>query len=319
MQRNLKAYHGRTGAGDRLIRAVGSATVNTSAPLADTVEARARLVQRADDMAAHTEGSPHIHHFGIIRESETVVPATAASYFTAELFGRPVPRGFATELMEASAADKAAVAWARKHLRSARSDALAEDATAALEEAASQIDALADAEGKHAPVDGLSKPAFFGRLILAVAFVLLVCFVTPRFTFGSWRSGVVNAGEPLITAATVLISPTGMGEGSVYPDALWDISAVPTATFTGAALLGFLAAAATVLAPKFASAAFAIRGVRTRGQTRRRATALRKEAARIAEGGGEAACWITGNEEGPVPVARDTSAFIAKTRARRHP
>lgn len=148
------------------------------------------------------------------------------------------------------------------------SDALAEDATAALEEAASQIDALADAEGKHAPVDGLSKPAFFGRLILAVAFVLLVCFVTPRFTFGSWRSGVVNAGEPLITAATVLISPTGMGEGSVYPDALWDISAVPTATFTGAALLGFLAAAATVLAPKFASAAFAIRGVRTRGQTR---------------------------------------------------
>lgn len=124
----------------------------------------------------------------------------------------------------------------------------------------------------------------------------------------------MNAGEPLITAATVLISPTGMGEGSVYPDALWDISAVPTATFTGAALLGFLAAAATVLAPKFASAAFAIRGVRTRGQTRRRATALRKEAARIAEGGGEAACWITGNEEGPVPVARDTSAFIAKTR-----
>lgn len=112
MQRNLKAYHGRTGAGDRLIRAVGSATVNTSAPLADTVEARARLVQRADDMAAHTEGSPHIHHFGIIRESETVVPATAADYFTAELFGRPVPRGFATELMETSAADKAAVAWA---------------------------------------------------------------------------------------------------------------------------------------------------------------------------------------------------------------
>lgn len=111
VQRNLKAYHGRTGAGDRLIRAVGSATVNTSAPLADTVEARARLVQRADDMAAHTEGSPHIHHFGIIRESETVVPATAAGYFTAELFGRPVPRGFATELMEASAADKAAVAW----------------------------------------------------------------------------------------------------------------------------------------------------------------------------------------------------------------
>ena len=221
--------------------------------------------------------------------------------------------------MEASAADKAAVAWARKHLRGARSDTLAEDAVAALEEAASQIDALADAEGKHAPVDGLSKPAFFGRLVLAVAFVLLVCFVTPRFTFGSWKNGVVNAGEPLITAATVLISPTGMGEGSVYPDALWDISAVPTATFTGAALLGFLAAAATVLAPKFASAAFAIRGVRTRGQTRRRATALRKEAARIAEGGGEAACWITGNEEGPVPVARDTSAFIAKTRARRHP
>lgn len=319
VQRNLKAYHGRTGAGDRLIRAVGSATVNTSAPLADTVEARARLVQRADDMAAHTEGSPHIHHFGIIRESETVVPATAAGYFTAELFGRPVPRGFATELMEASAADKAAVAWARKHLRGARGDALAEDATAALEEAASQIDALADAEGKHAPVDGLSKPAFFGRLVLAVAFVLLVCFVTPRFTFGSWKNGVVNAGEPLATAATVLISPTGMGENSVYPDALWDISSVPTATFTGAALLGFLAAAATVLAPKFASAAFAIRGVRTRGQTRRRATALRKEAARIAEGGGEAACWITGNEEGPVPVARDTSAFIAKTRARRHP
>ena len=146
-----------------------------------------------------------------------------------------------------------------------------------------------------------------------------MCFVTPRFTFGSWKNGVVNAGEPLATTATVLISPTGMGENSVYPDALWDISAVPTATFTGAALLGFLAAAATVLAPKFASAAFAIRGVRTRGQTRRRATALRKEAARIAEGGGEAACWITGNEEGPVPVARDTSAFIAKTRARRHP
>lgn len=106
--------------------------------------------------------------------------------------------------------------------------------------------------------------------------------VTPRFTFGSWKNGVVNAGEPLATAATVLISPTGMGENSVYPDALWDISSVPTATFTGAALLGFLAAAATVLAPKFASAAFAIRGVRTRGQTRRRATALRKEAARIA-------------------------------------
>ena len=142
------------------------------------------------------------------------------------------------------------MAWARKHLRGARGDALAEDATAALEEAASQIDALADAEGKHAPVDGLSKPAFFGRLVLAVAFVLLVCFVTPRFTFGSWKNGVVNAGEPLATAATVLISPTGMGENSVYPDALWDISSVPTATFTGAALLGFLAAAATVLAPQ---------------------------------------------------------------------
>lgn len=319
VQRNLKSYHGRTGAGDKLIRAVGDVTANASAPLAATVEARTRLVQRADDMAAHTEASPHIHHFGIVRESETVVPATAAGYFTAELFGRPVPRGFVAELMEASAADKAAVTEARKHLRGARAGAVAEDAAAALEEAASQIDALADAEGKHAPVDGLSKPAFFGRLVLAIAFVLLVCFVTPRFTFGSWRNGVVNAGEPLATAATVLISPTGMGEGSVYPDALWDISAVPTATFTGAALLGFLAAAATVLAPKFASAAFAIRGVRTRGQTRRRATALRKEAARIAEGGGEATCWITGDEEGPVPVARDTSAFIAKTRARRHP
>lgn len=319
VQRNLKAYHGRTGAGDRLIRAVGAATVDASAPLAEIVEARARLVQRADDMAAHTEASPHIHHFGIVRESETVVPATAAGYFTAELFGRPVPRGFVTELVEASAADKAAVVEARKHLCGDRRDALAEDAAAALEEAASQIDALADAEGKHAPVDGLSKPAFFGRLVLAVAFVLLVCFVTPRFTFGSWRNGVVNAGEPLATAATVLVSPTGMGPESVYPDALLDISTIPTATFTGLALLGFLAASATVLAPKFANAAFAIGGVRTKGQTRRRATALRKEAESIAANRGAAECWISGDEEGPVPVTRDTSAFIAKTRARRHP
>lgn len=319
VQRNLKAYHGRTGAGDRLIRAVGTATADASTPLAETVEARARLVQRADDMAAHTEASPHIHHFGIVRESETVVPATAAGYFTAELFGRPVPRGFVTELMEASAADKAAVAEARKHLRGARRDALAEDAAAALEEAASQIDALADAEGKRAPVGGLSKPAFFGRLIISIAFVLLVCFVAPRFTFGCWKNGVVNAGEPLATASTVLVSPTGMGADSVYPDALLDISAIPTATFTGLALLGFLAASATVLAPKLANAAFAIGGVRTKGQTRRRATALRKEAERILEGSGEAESWISGDEEGPVPVARDTSAFIAKTRARRHP
>lgn len=319
VQRNLKAYHGRTGAGDKLIRAVGAAKVDASAPLAETAEARARLVQHADDMAAHTEASPHIRHFGIVRESETVVPATAAGYFTAELFGRPVPRGFVTELMEASAADKGAVAEAREHNRGARSRAMAEDAAATLEEAASQIDALADAEGKRAPIDGLSKPAFFGRLVISIAFVLLVCFVAPRFTFGCWKNGVVNAGEPLATASTVLVSPTGMGADSVYPDALLDISAIPTATFTGLALLGFLAASATVLAPKLANAAFAIGGVRTKGQTRRRATALRKEAERIAAKRGAAECWISGDEEGPVPVARDTSAFIAKTRARRHP
>lgn len=319
VQRNLKAYHGRTGAGDKLIRAVGAAKVDASAPLAETAEARARLVRHADDMAAHTEASPHIRHFGIVRESETVVPATAAGYFTAELFGRPVPRGFVTELMEASAADKGAVAEAREHNRGARSRAMAEDAAATLEEAASQIDALADAEGKRAPIDGLSKPAFFGRLVISIAFVLLVCFVAPRFTFGCWKNGVVNAGEPLATASTVLVSPTGMGADSVYPDALLDISAIPTATFTGLALLGFLAASATVLAPKLANAAFAIGGVRTKGQTRRRATALRKEAERIAAKRGAAECWISGDEEGPVPVARDTSAFIAKTRARRHP
>lgn len=319
VQRNLKSYHGRTSAGDKLIRAVGAVTVDASAPLAETVEARARLVQRADDMAAHTEASPHIHHFGIVRESETVVPAAAAGYFTAELFGRPVPRGFVTELMEASAADKAAMAEARKHLRGARSHIVAENASAALEEAASQIDALADAEGKRAPIDGLSKPAFFGRLVISLAFVLLVCFVTPRFTFGCWKNGVVNAGEPLATASTVLVSPTGMGPDSVYPDALLDISTIPTATFTGLALLGFLAASATVLAPKLANAAFAIGGVRTKGQTRRRATALRKEAQDIAARRGAAECWISGDEEGPIPVARDTSAFIAKTRARRHP
>lgn len=319
VQRNLKAYHGRTGAGDKLIRAVGAAKVDASAPLAETAEARARLVQHADDMAAHTEASPHIRHFGIVRESETVVPATAAGYFTAELFGRPVPRGFVTELMEASAADAGAAAEAREHNRGARSRAMAEDAAATLEEAASQIDALADAEGKRAPIDGLSKPAFFGRLVISIAFVLLVCFVAPRFTFGCWKNGVVNAGEPLATASTVLVSPTGMGADSVYPDALLDISAIPTATFTGLALLGFLAASATVLAPKLANAAFAIGGVRTKGQTRRRATALRKEAERIAAKRGAAECWISGDEEGPVPVARDTSAFIAKTRARRHP
>lgn len=319
VQRNLKAYHGRTGAGDKLIRAVGAAKVDASAPLAETAEARARLIQHADDMAAHTEASPHIRHFGIVRESETVVPATAAGYFTAELFGRPVPRGFVTELMEASAADAGAAAEAREHNRGARSRAMAEDAAATLEEAASQIDALADAEGKRAPIDGLSKPAFFGRLVISIAFVLLVCFVAPRFTFGCWKNGVVNAGEPLATASTVLVSPTGMGADSVYPDALLDISAIPTATFTGLALLGFLAASATVLAPKLANAAFAIGGVRTKGQTRRRATALRKEAERIAAKRGAAECWISGDEEGPVPVARDTSAFIAKTRARRHP
>ncbi len=319
VQRNLKAYHGRTGAGDKLIRAVGAAKVDASAPLAETAEARARLIQHADDMAAHTEASPHIRHFGIVRESETVVPATAAGYFTAELFGRPVPRGFVTELMEASAADAGAAAEAREHNRGARSRAMAEDAAATLEEAASQIDALADAEGKRAPIDGLSKPAFFGRLVISIAFVLLVCFVAPRFTFGCWKNGVVNAGEPLATASTVLVSPTGMRADSVYPDALLDISAIPTATFTGLALLGFLAASATVLAPKLANAAFAIGGVRTKGQTRRRATALRKEAERIAAKRGAAECWISGDEEGPVPVARDTSAFIAKTRARRHP
>lgn len=319
VQRNLKSYHGRTGAGEKLIRAVGAATVDTSAPLAETSEARTRLVQRADDMAAHTEASPHIRHAGIVRESETVVPAAAAGYFTAELFGRPVPRGFISELMEASTADGEAVAWTRETCWGARSRICAEDAAAALEDAASQIDALADAEGKHSPVDGLSKPAFFSRLIVAVAFVLLVCFIMPRFTFGMWKEGVINAGEPLATASTVLISPTGMGAGSVYPDALIDVSAVPTATFGGAILLGFLAAAATVLAPKFANAFFVLRGVGTKGRTRRRATALRKEAAAIAAGKGAAEGWISGDEEGAVPVARDTSAFIAKTRARRHP
>ncbi len=319
VQRNLKRYHGRTGAGERLVQAVGDVDVSATVPLAESAQARALLAERADDMAAHTEASPHVHRFGIVRENETVVPTVAAGYFTSELFDRPVPRGFMAELMEASAADKAAVKYARSHWWGARSQECARDAAAAFEEAASQVDALADAEAKGAQIDGLSKTSYFARLIVAIAFVFLVCFVTPRLTFGCWRSGVIHAGDPLATVSTVLISPTGLGAGSVYPDALWDVSAVPTATFTGLALLGFLAAASTVLAPKLANAFFALRGVRTKGQTRRRATALRKEAARIAEGRGEAEPWIGGHEEGPIPVAKDTSAFIAKTRARRHP
>lgn len=319
VQENLRLYHGRDGAGERLVRAVAGAKVPEAAPLADSAEARAERVRRAEDLAARTEASPHLRHMGIVRASETVAPATAGGYFTAELFGRPVPRGFVAHLMEASAADAEAVAWAREMCWGARSRACAEDARAALEDAAAQIDALADAEGKHAPVGGLSKPAFFSRLIVAVAFVLLVCFITPRFTFGMWKEGVINAGEPLATASTVLISPTGMGAGSVYPDALIDVSAIPTATFGGVILLGFLAAASAVLAPKFANALFVLRGVGTKGRTRRRATALRKEAEAIAAGKGAAEGWISGNEEGAVPVARDTSAFIAKTRARRHP
>ncbi len=319
VQQNLGLYQGRTGAGDRLIRAVREATVPANAPLAETAEARAALVSAADALAARTEASPHLRHFGIVRDSETVAPTTAAGYFTGELFGRPVPRGFLTYLIEASAADKTTVKQARDRCWGARSAACARDAQAAFEDAAAQIDALADAEGKRAPIDGMTKPAYFARLIVAVAFVLLVAFLTPRFTFGCWKEGVINADGPLYTAATVPFSPTGLGAGATYPSALIDVAAVPTATFTGLALLGFLAAASTVLAPKFANAAFALRGVRTRGQTRRRATTLRKEAERIGAGDGAAECWITGGEEGPVPVERDTSAFIARTRARRHP
>lgn len=319
VQRNLGLYHGRDGAGERLVRAVRDAAVPPDAPLADSAEARAALVNAADAMAARTEASPHLRHFGIVRESEVVAPTTAAGYFTAELFNRPVPRGFMAQLMEASATDEAAVAQARAIYWGGRSWECAQDAKAAFLGAAAQVDGLADAEGKRAPIEGMAKPAYFARLAVAVAFVLLVAFVTPRFTFGCWKEGVINAGEPLTTAATVLFSPTGLGAASVYPDAVFDISALPTATFTGLALLGFLAATATVLAPRFANAAFALRGVRTKGQTRRRATALRKEAERIIAGDGAAEGWITGHEEGPVPVAQDTSAFIARTRARRHP
>lgn len=319
VQENLRLYHGRDNDGDRLIQAVAAAKVPESSSLAASAEARGERVRRAEDLAARTEASPHLRHMGIVRANETAAPATAGGYFTAELFGRPVPRGFIAHLMEASAGDAAAVAWARDVCWGARSRACAEDARAALEDVATQIDALADAEGKHALVDGLSKPAFFSRLAVAVAFVLLACFVIPRFTFGMWREGVINAGEPLITASTVLISPTGLGEGAVYPSALIDVAAVPTATFTGVILLGFLAAASAVLAPKLASALFVVRGVGTKGRTRRRATALRKEAEAIASGTGAAEGWISGDEEGAVPVARDTSVFIAKTRARRHP
>ncbi len=319
VQENLRLYQGRTPAGERLVRAVGAVKLEPAAPLAEAADARAALVEAAEGLESHCEASPHLHRFGIVRDHETVVPATAAAYFSSELFDRPVPRGFIGALMEASAADPAAVARAKAANWGHRSWDLAQDAKTAFEAAATEVDALADAERKGAPIDGVSKPAFFARLAAALAFVLFVCCFVPRFTFGTWKSGVTHAGDPLATASTVLVSPTGMGTGSVYPDALLDISAIPTATFTGLALLGFLAAAASVLAPKLAEAVFAIQGVQTKGRTRRRATALRKEAVRIADGDGEAEGWITGTEEGAVPVVRDTSVFIAKTRARRHP
>ena len=317
---NTQFYHGRTPAGERLVRAVAKAPVpSADVPLAEAAEERAALADAADALAAHCEASPHVRHWGIVRDQETVAPTVAAGYLTDELFDRPVPRGFVTALMEASAGDESAVAWARERCRGARTREAARDAQAALADAAAQIDALADAERKGAPIDGQSKPAFFLKLGATLVAVALICCFAGHFTFGAWKTGVIHAGDPLPTAATVLVSPTGMGAGAVYPDALLDVSSIPTATFTGLALLGFLAAAATVLAPKFAEAAFAIQGVRTRGRTRRRATALRKEAARIAEGAGAAEGFITGGEEGVVPVAQDTSAFIARTRARRHP
>lgn len=319
VQQNLRLYQGRTAAGDRLLAAVAALPVDATMPLADSADARRALAEAAEALAAHTEASPHLRHAGIVRPNETVVPATAAGYFTGELFGRPVPRGFLSHLMAASAADPAAVQQARARLWGARSAEVAHDAQAALLDAAAQVDALADAEGKRAPIDGLPKPAFFARLIGALLFVLAACLLVPHFTFGAWKNAVTNAGEPLVTASTVLISPTGLGPGSLYPDALIDISTVPTGTFTGLALVGFLAAAAAVLAPKLAQALFALRGVGTKGRTRRQATALRKEAERIVAGTGAAECWITGVEEGPVPVEKDTSAFIARTQARRHP
>ncbi|WP_304426041.1 protein kinase [uncultured Adlercreutzia sp.] len=319
MQRNLRLYQGRTPAGERLVRAVGAAAVDPSASLDARADALETLVAAAEACEAHCTASPHLRRAGIVRESETVVPATAAAYFSAELFGRPVPRGFIAELMEASRADEAAVKQTRTIYWGGRSWELAQDAKAALTDAAASIDGLADAEAKRAEIDGLSKPAFCLRLAATIAFVLFVCLFVPRLTFGCWRSGVVHAGDPLVTAATVLVSPTGLGADSVYPDALLDVSAIPTGTFTGLALIAFLAAASTIIAPRLASAVFALQGVRTKGRTRRRATALRKQATAIADGDGAAECWITGTEEGPIPVETDTTVFIEKTRARRHP
>lgn len=149
VQQNLRLYQGRTAAGDR----------DRPARRCDHAPGRqrrrsARPGQSSRGPGAHTEASPHLRHAGIVRPNETVVPATAAGYFTGELLGRPVPRRFLSHLMAASAADPAAVQQARARLWGARSAGVAHDAQAAQLDAAAQVDALADTEEAANPIEG---------------------------------------------------------------------------------------------------------------------------------------------------------------------
>lgn len=313
MKENIDSFEAMNADGRKYLQAIGRIKVDPKISLERSAKDRLKLVEAAGNIEAHLAANPYLVRLGIAKPAECIEPAVSDGFFTASLFGKDVPMGFVNAIGLASASDPEAYKAVRSQHCTSLQPKMASAAVSQIHALASSLDDLS-AKFKASRIGDKSALSYIVQFILCVALVAASFIYMPNVTGFCFENGLHNT-VALAGAGNVLVSTTEIAsEQAALLPAMLDVSAFPTALFTGCALAGFLVAACSILIPR----AMAIYRFLCRKKHYDSLLRLKKdliaEADRIDEGASKIDPLVKGEECGRITRVRNTDALVKKIR-----